>query len=64
MSEQKKAAKSTETVTEEEDVTAPQGSESAQAASEETDAIHDEIDEVLEVNAEEFDRSYIQKGGQ
>jgi ubiquitin-like protein Pup len=28
------------------------------------DAILDEIDEVLEENAEEFVRSYIQKGGQ
>nr|7OXY_B Chain B, Prokaryotic ubiquitin-like protein Pup [Acidothermus cellulolyticus 11B] len=28
------------------------------------DAILDEIDDVLEENAEEFVRSYIQKGGQ
>lgn len=28
------------------------------------DAILDEIDEVLEVNAEEFVNQYIQKGGQ
>lgn len=28
------------------------------------DAILDEIDEVLEVNSEEFVRSFIQKGGQ
>jgi ubiquitin-like protein Pup len=28
------------------------------------DAILDEIDEVLEENAEEFVRSYVQKGGQ
>ena len=31
---------------------------------EDVDAILDEIDEVLEENAEEFVRSYIQKGGQ
>ncbi len=28
------------------------------------DAILDEIDDVLEVNAEEFVKAYIQKGGQ
>ena len=28
------------------------------------DALLDEIDEVLEVNAEEFVRSFVQKGGQ
>ena len=32
--------------------------------SEDVDAILDEIDEVLEENAEEFVRSYVQKGGQ
>ena len=31
---------------------------------EDIDAILDEIDEVLEENAEEFVRSYVQKGGQ
>jgi prokaryotic ubiquitin-like protein Pup len=31
---------------------------------EDVDSILDEIDEVLEENAEEFVRSYIQKGGQ
>ncbi|MDQ1688285.1 MAG: prokaryotic ubiquitin-like protein Pup [Frankiaceae bacterium] len=28
------------------------------------DAILDEIDEILEVNSEEFVRSYVQKGGE
>ncbi|GAA3429126.1 ubiquitin-like protein Pup [Streptosporangium sandarakinum] len=32
--------------------------------SDDVDAILDEIDEVLEENAEEFVRSYIQKGGE
>jgi prokaryotic ubiquitin-like protein Pup len=32
--------------------------------SEDVDSILDEIDEVLEENAEEFVRSYVQKGGQ
>ena len=31
---------------------------------EETDELLDEIDSVLEVNAEEFVRSYVQKGGE
>ena len=31
---------------------------------EDVDSILDEIDEVLESNAEEFVRSYVQKGGQ
>jgi ubiquitin-like protein Pup len=31
---------------------------------EDVDAILDEIDEVLEENAEEFVRQYVQKGGQ
>jgi prokaryotic ubiquitin-like protein Pup len=30
----------------------------------EVDALLDEIDDVLEVNAEEFVRSFVQKGGQ
>ncbi|MEA2498410.1 MAG: prokaryotic ubiquitin-like protein Pup [Actinomycetota bacterium] len=45
---------------------APQETEStAEATStEEVDELLDEIDEVLESNAEEFVRSYVQKGGQ
>ena len=31
---------------------------------EDVDAILDEIDEVLEVNAEDFVRAFVQKGGQ
>lgn len=34
------------------------------AATDELDALLDEIDEVLETNAEEFVRNYIQKGGE
>lgn len=36
----------------------------AQEDSAEVDDLLDEIDEVLEQNAEEFVRSYVQKGGQ
>ena len=35
-----------------------------EALSEDVDAILDEIDEVLEENAEEFVRAFVQKGGQ
>lgn len=38
--------------------------EPAQESSIEIDDILDEIDEVLEENAQEFVRSYVQKGGQ
>lgn len=37
---------------------------SAEAKTEDLDELLDEIDEVLEVNAEDFVRSYVQKGGQ
>lgn len=37
---------------------------STQARDDDVDAILDEIDETLEANAEEFVRTYIQKGGE
>jgi ubiquitin-like protein Pup len=45
---------------------APQETESkAEATStEDVDELLDEIDEVLETNAEEFMRSFVQKGGE
>ncbi|HVF53280.1 MAG TPA: ubiquitin-like protein Pup [Actinomycetota bacterium] len=36
----------------------------AESRTEDVDELLDEIDSVLEANAEEFVRSYIQKGGQ
>ncbi|WP_018156115.1 ubiquitin-like protein Pup [Demetria terragena] len=36
----------------------------AQVKDEETDSMLDEIDSVLESNAEEFVRGFVQKGGQ
>jgi prokaryotic ubiquitin-like protein Pup len=36
----------------------------AEAQTDDVDDLLDEIDEVLEANAEEFVRSYVQKGGQ
>ena len=47
---------------EEEDVAA--GSEKGERLKAEIDDILDEIDDVLEDNAEEFVRNYVQKGGE
>ncbi|MDH3682171.1 MAG: ubiquitin-like protein Pup [Acidimicrobiia bacterium] len=43
---------------------APAGSEQGEALKAELDDLLDEIDEVLETNAEDFVKSYIQKGGE
>lgn len=40
------------------------GQERSEKTGEEVDAILDEIDDVLEENAEDFVRAYVQKGGQ
>ena len=40
------------------------GQERREKLSDDTDAILDEIDDVLEENAEDFVRAYVQKGGQ
>ena len=62
--EQKQPRKSSET----EEVTeaAPETdvAERKEALDEDVDAILDEIDDVLETNAEDFVKSFIQKGGQ
>jgi ubiquitin-like protein Pup len=44
--------------------TAPPVSESGEKLKAELDDLLDEIDEVLETNAEDFVKSYVQKGGQ
>jgi ubiquitin-like protein Pup len=43
---------------------APAKSESGEKIKEELDDLLDEIDEVLESNAEDFVKSYVQKGGE
>lgn len=53
----------------EEDVPAPEPAPaptgaSAQASTADLDSLLDEIDSVLETNAEEFVRGFVQKGGQ
>jgi prokaryotic ubiquitin-like protein Pup len=42
----------------------PTKSEAGEKIKAELDDLLDEIDEVLEVNSEDFVRSYVQKGGQ
>jgi len=44
--------------------TAPAGTEKGEKIKAELDDLLDEIDEVLEEQAEDFVRSYVQKGGQ
>ena len=66
--EQKKkgsGARKTETETETAvDETTPATSERGEKIKADLDDLLDEIDEVLEDNAEEFVRNYVQKGGQ
>ncbi len=57
---QKPAPSRTETTTEE----APAASKQGEKLKAELDDLLDEIDEVLESNAEDFVKSYVQKGGQ
>ena len=45
-------------------VDAPQTSETGEKLKADIDDLLDEIDEVLETNAEDFVRSYVQKGGE
>jgi ubiquitin-like protein Pup len=64
--EQKRKGSPAERTTEVEDTTeaAPATSERGDKIKAELDDLLDEIDEVLEDNAEEFVRNYVQKGGQ
>jgi ubiquitin-like protein Pup len=55
--------RSTETETDVEEA-APASSERGEKIKADLDDLLDEIDEVLEDNAEEFVRNYVQKGGQ
>ena len=47
-----------------EDVDGAAGQERREKLAEDTDDLLDEIDDVLEENAEDFVRAYVQKGGQ
>jgi ubiquitin-like protein Pup len=64
--EQKQPRRSNESEEAVEEKTAADGTvaERKEKLDEDIDAILDEIDDVLEVNAEDFVKSFIQKGGQ
>ena len=65
MAEREQIQKSSRSGSEDETVTeAPAERRSGDRLKAELDDLLDEIDEVLETNAEEFVNSYIQKGGQ
>ncbi len=68
MAEQEQKKRSTGSRTPEADAevadAAPPTSERGEKIKAELDDLLDEIDEVLEDNAEEFVRNYVQKGGQ
>ena len=62
--EQKQPRKASETEETTADVTETDVAERKEALDDDVDAILDEIDDVLETNAEDFVKSFIQKGGQ
>ena len=62
--EQKQPRKSSETEEATEDAPETDVAERKEALDDDVDAILDEIDDVLETNAEDFVKSFIQKGGQ
>ena len=65
MAERELKKKSSSTRTDETvEEAAPATSDKGEKLKEELDDLLDEIDEVLESNAEDFVRSYVQKGGQ
>ena len=61
---QKQTNRQDQEVRETEDQAGGDVQERQEKLTDDVDAILDEIDEVLEENAEEFVRSYVQKGGQ
>jgi ubiquitin-like protein Pup len=61
---QKSTTRRTEEVEQVEDQAGSDVQERKDALSDDVDDILDEIDSVLESNAEEFVRSYVQKGGE
>ncbi len=61
---QRQTGRRTEETEDEQAASTGEVKERHEKLSDDVDAILDEIDEVLEENAEEFVRSYVQKGGQ
>ena len=62
--EQKQPRRSSQDETATEEVVESDVAERKEMIDEDVDAILDEIDEVLETNAEDFVKSFIQKGGE
>ena len=62
--EQKQPRRSSETEETTEEVVETDVAERKVALDDDIDAILDEIDDVLETNAEDFVKSFIQKGGE
>jgi ubiquitin-like protein Pup len=62
--EQKQPRRSNEADEVTEDVVESDVAERKESLDDDVDAILDEIDDVLETNAEDFVKSFIQKGGQ
>ena len=62
--EQKQPRKASEVEESTEEVTESDVAERKEALDDDVDAILDEIDDVLETNAEDFVKSFIQKGGE
>ena len=61
---QNRSQRSTEDEVEENVETTSDVAERHEKLTEDVDAILDEIDDVLEVNAEDFVRAFVQKGGE
>ena len=64
MAEREQRRKSAPSEREEDVDEAPSASERGEEIKAELDDLLDEIDDVLETNAEDFVKSYIQKGGE
>jgi ubiquitin-like protein Pup len=64
MAEREQIKKQAPAKQDDEVVDAPAASETGEKLKAELDDLLDEIDEVLETNAEDFVKSYIQKGGE
>ncbi len=64
MAEREQIKKQAPAKQDDEVVDAPAASETGEKLKAELDDLLDEIDDVLETNAEDFVKSYIQKGGQ
>ena len=64
MAEREQIKKQAPAKQDDEVVDAPAASETGEKLKAELDDLLDEIDEVLETNAEDFVKSYVQKGGQ